>query len=451
MKKTARVKAYINEAISNGELKSGAKLPSCRDLAKRLSVNKITVNKAYKELEAAHKVYSIPRGGFYLVDQILSDKTVTRRMDLSLVKPEKRLIPYREFSHAMSKAINLFKYDLFDYGSSAGGLDLRHTLVEKFKCDGVYTKPHDLIITHGAQQGLHLIFQYLFSDKSKILLIETPTYGMALRIAEHMGVKLATIERRPDGYDFKKIETYFAIADVSAFYLIPRHHNPTGYTLTEKDKRTLCRLATKYNVHLIEDDYLADLGAPKGYLTLHYYDINQMVFYIRSFSKTFMPGMRLGAVVLPSYCYEGVVNIKQFNDISTANLSQAALNVFIETGMYDKHIKKVRKSYESKLRKARDIINSICPNEIKAYVPEYGIFIWLQYKKNLSLAPYLQALEKVNIHMENATQFYPLGWKSSDDTVTPETCFRLSITSLSEEELELSLSIILSTASKYFK
>lgn len=449
MRKTDYVKAYIHEAIRNGQLVNGSKLPSCRELAMQLSVNKITVNNAYRELEAAHKVYSIPRGGFYLVDQMSFRPHDSSKMDLRQVKPEKRLIPYREFSHAMNKAINLFKYDLFDYELGEGGFDLRKTLVQIFKKDGVYTRLEDVIITNGAQQGIHLIFQHLFSDRGKILLVETPTYGMALRMAEHMGIKMFTIERKIDGFDFKALEWIFSHANISAFYVIPRHHNPTGYTLTEKDKKKLCKLAAQYKVQLIEDDYLADLGAKKGYMPLHYYDIDQRVFYIRSFSKTFMPGMRLGAIVLPTQQAADVVRIKQINDISTAKLAQSALNIFIETGMYEKHIRKVRKSYEAKLRKARDIINSLGLSYIKAHVPEHGIFIWLEFLTTKPLKPFINALEKDNIFVENAIQFYPVELNDASAQQKPEACFRLSITSLSDEGLELSLSSILTTAHKY--
>lgn len=169
--------------------------------------------------------------------------------------------------------------------------------------------------------------------------------------------------------------------------MIPRHHNPTGYCLSESDKKKIAELCNKYNIRVIEDDYLADLGYKKGSMPIHYYDISKNTVYIRSFSKTFMPGLRLGVAVLPQILTKAVANLKYINDLNTSRLTQVALDIFIKSGMYERNVTKVKKSYEAKLRRAKEIISTQSPKNLLWHVPENGILViavvvlYLGYKK----------------------------------------------------------------------
>ncbi|HYE11091.1 MAG TPA: PLP-dependent aminotransferase family protein, partial [Patescibacteria group bacterium] len=334
------VKDFIWKEVKAGKIKNGQRLPSCREVAAYLSMNKITVNKAYNELEKEHKVYSIPRGGFYLMDSEENLRVVQEKVDFRTVKPDERLIPYREFSHAMNKAVDMYKNTLFGYEPTGGLASLRNTLKHEFEKDGVYAAAERIIITHGAQQAIGLVFQSIFRNSKGNLLVEAPTYSLALKLANHLGIAVTAIQRRLDGFDLKEMERIFKSGKISAFYVIPRHHNPTGYTLSEKSKQKIAELCSKYNVLIIEDDYLADLGSRKGSMPIHYYDTSKRTIYIRSFSKTFMPGIRMGAAVLPEYMLEEVLQLKHISDLNTSKIPQAALDAFIKSGMYEKHIRK---------------------------------------------------------------------------------------------------------------
>jgi DNA-binding transcriptional MocR family regulator len=432
--KVGMVKDYIKKEIKAGRIQSGQRLPSCREVSARLSVNKITVNKAYNELEREHKVYSIPRGGFYLLDSEEDQRLVLRKVDFVTVEPDEKLIPYREFSHAINKAVDEYRNSLFAY-ESAGGLDsLRGTLKELFEKDGVYASGHRIIITNGAQQAIALIFQALFRSGKGKLLTEAPTYRLALSLAEHFGIEVEGIERHEDGFDYKELERILKTGEIKAFYIIPRHHNPTGYTLNEKGKQKIAELCNKYNVLIIEDDYLADLDSRKGCMPIHYYDISKRTIYIRSFSKTFMPGIRIGAAVLPEFMLEEVLRLKRISDLSTSRLSQAALDTFIKSGMYEKHIRKVRKAYSTKLSKASEIIKALSPGNISWHVPEQGIFIWLQLPEAIPAEALGKRLEQYGILTKPAGEFYPANWLQKNN-LGGHSCIRLCISGVPEENI----------------
>lgn len=443
MNKTEIVKRYIYEENKAGRIKNGQRLPSCRELSKKLSINKITVNRGYRELENEHMVYSIPRGGFYFVsinENPINSKIIT---DFKTVKPDDKLIPYREFTHVINNAVDMYKNDLFEYESAKGLDSLRSTLKDEFEKDGVYTDKDSIVITNGAQQAISLVLQYMFKNNNGKLLVEAPTYGLTIEIAKHLGIEVIGIERSEQGFNFKEMEELFKSGEIYAFYVIPRHHNPTGYTLIERDKQRISELANKYNVIVIEDDYLADLGSRKGSMPIHYYDISKKTVYIRSFSKTFMPGIRIGAAILPEFLVEGVTSMKHLNDLNTSKLLQAALDLFIKSGMYEKHIKKVRKSYESKLKRAREIFLSLEKEGLRWHVPEHGIFIWVQLPKDIKVAELDKALENQGILIRQAYDYFPLKWQKGDHSHVPENCIRLCISGVCEEQID-SLSIFLS-------
>jgi DNA-binding transcriptional MocR family regulator len=441
--KTQMVKQYIYDQIKVGNIKRGQRLPSCRNVAAQLCINKITVNKAYNELETEHKVFSIPRGGFYLVDSENSPALTYNKVDFSAVKPDDKLIPYREFSHVINKAVDIYKNSLFDYESTVGLSSLRETLKTVFENEGVYTTADRIVVTNGAQQGISLAFQCVFQHNKGKLLVEVPTYSLAIKCANQLCINVIGIERKSDvngcGYDYHKMEQLLKKGDIAAFYVIPRHQNPTAYTLGEKDKKKIVELCNKYNVQIIEDDYLADLGSKKGYMPMHYYEMNKNTVYIRSFSKTFMPGIRIGAAILPEDMVEEFTRLKHLNDLNTSKLPQAALDLFIKSGMYEKHIKKVRKSYEAKLRKATEIFTSLSPENLNWHVPEHGIFIWLTLPEHINALVLEKNLANQGILVKSAAEFFLADGCNLANT----NCIRLCISGVSDEDIE-KLAIIIS-------
>lgn len=434
MSKLDIVRAYIIDLIEHNNILRGQKLPSCREISKILAVNKITVNKAFQMLESEHVVYAIPRGGYYLVDRP-NEETISRKViDFRGVTPEKRLIPYQAFSHAMNKAVELYKERLFCYEDAKGLFELRKTLADFFMKDGIYTDAENIMITHGAQQAIHLIFNRLSMQNEAKILVEVPTYSLPLRIAEKLNIELVGIERKCTGIDMKELERIFRDEQITAFYIIPRHHNPTGFTLSEKDKKSICQLANQYNVLIIEDDYLADLGSKTTCLPIHYYDTDKKSVYIRSFSKTFMPGLRLGAAVLPKHLTTEISELKYLSDLNSAQLPQAALDIFIKSGMYTRHVTKLRAVNVSKLRKAHDVSLSQCPSEIKMFIPSQGIFIWCAFPKDYDFNELMERLSTKDIIISDSSDYY-------SDLLSPKSRYgmphsiRLCISSLSEDEL----------------
>jgi len=440
MKKSEEVKKYIAELVKKGKLKNGSRLPSCRETAAKLGINKITVNRAYRELEEEHKVYSIQRGGFYLADFELGSEQEQTEVDFTAVKPDKRLLPYREFTHVMNKASELYKTSAYDYEEPKGLMSLRNVLTDYMTTGGIYTSPDQILVTNGAQQAISLALQCIFPDRKGKLLVEIPTYSLAIKQAQMMGIQMIGIERTSAGYDFKKLEKLLREEDIRAFYLIPRHHNPTGYNLSEKDKRKVADLSNTYSILLIEDDYLADLGSANHAMPVHYYGDKERVIYIRSFSKTFMPGLRIGVGVFPKFIVNEAAERKRLADLNTSKPFQYALELFIESGMYEKHIRKVRKTYSEKMKKALAIYSSLKTEEMNWHIPDNGIFIWIRESREINGTYLEQNLKKQGIIVKNAADcFLPDDLNENSN----KRCYRLCLSGITNQNLERLSEVIL--------
>lgn len=442
MTKVQVVKKYILEEINAGRIARGQRLPSCREVAALLNVNKITVNKAYAQLEEEHEVYSIPRGGFYLVDCRDKSSVVKKQIDFSIVKPDEKLIPYREFTHVINKAIDIYKSNLFIYEQNFEPSNLKETLKLHLEREGIYTSSEDIIITNGAQQGISLVLQAVFHNNNRKLLVEVPSYNLVLKLAKYLGIEMLGIERKNNGYDFKKMEEILKNEDIAAFYIIPRHHNPTGYSLTEVEKKKIVELCNKYNILIIEDDYLSELVDKKTSMPIYYYDISRCTVYVKSFSKTFMPGIRIGAIILPKYLVNEIAKFKYLSDLNTSKIPQVALDLFIKSGMYEKHIKKVRKSYENKLRKASEIFKSLSPQELIWHVPENGIFIWLVLPEYVKASTLEKELKAKDIIIDSDNKFFLDDIMEKEDYQNYHNCVRLCISGIAYENIRAIETII---------
>ncbi|MCO7126456.1 PLP-dependent aminotransferase family protein [Sporolactobacillus shoreicorticis] len=228
MSKMEWVKDYILRGIKQKRFVEGQKIPGCREIAKVLSVNKITVNRAYKALEDEHFLYCVPRGGYYVVKSDFEETPLSSIIDFQTVAPDPTLIPYQAFAHAMNQSIEAYKKKLFSYESPLGFAELRKTLQERLIRDGIHASNAQIMLTNGAQQGILLALKAIFTAPSKgKLLVESPTYHAALDMAKSLNIDCVAIRRDSSGINLKELERVFQAEQIKAFYIIPRFHNPT--------------------------------------------------------------------------------------------------------------------------------------------------------------------------------------------------------------------------------
>lgn len=166
-------------------------------------------------------------------------------------------------------------------------------------------------------------------------------------------------------------------------YTASTYQNPTGISMSEKKRLELLNLAEKYNFYILEDDCSSDIyfGGEK-IRSIKSYDKNNRVIYIKSYSKIFMPGFRLGFILAPRKIADSVLAGKYSSDISNSGLNQRVFQYFLEQGIWKKHIEKSRKEFRKKQKYMYNKLKSI--EDIKINHSKGGMCFWIELPKEVT-------------------------------------------------------------------
>ncbi|WP_138754288.1 PLP-dependent aminotransferase family protein [Paenibacillus sinopodophylli] len=339
----------LEELVAVAPYKDGRRLPSIRALASQYACSKSTIIKALEELEKRHLIYAVPKSGYYAVPG--ADNTadhVDSVLDFAQTAPDPALFPYLDFQHCINKAINTYQKDLFIYGTAKGMDSLIDVVCKQLTSYQVFAADKNVFVVSGIQQALSLLAALPFPNGKSKILVEQPGYHLFIAYLETRGLPVIGIERSREGLDFDRLEQLFRDGDIKFFYTMPRFQNPLGSSYTRKEKQQLAKLAAKYDVYIVEDDYLADFEQDSKADPIYAYDSSSHVIYLKSYSKIIFPGLRIGIAIIPDSLAEPFRQYKEQNDIDSSMLSQAALEIYLRSGMFERHRAKIRDRYAAR-------------------------------------------------------------------------------------------------------
>lgn len=396
-----QIYSHIRNLILNGALAGGSKLPSIRALSKDLDVNTLTVINAYKMLEKDKLVYKKEGSGTYVLprdeDVIIGEEPFYFEpgelefgysygedvIDFTSSAPDPRLFPIKDFKKVMDKVLEVDGANAFMYHTSTGYLPLRKALGHYSKTYGISCDEDDIYIVSGAQQGIDVISKAMIKT-GEYIFVESPTYSGAVAVFKSRGAKIIGVPLLPDGPGIKELERLVKQFRPVLYYGMPNFQNPTGYTYSDRKKKYLLLLAKKYDFMILEDDYAGDLNySATEILPLKAFDTDNRVIYLKSFSKVFMPGLRLAYLIVPEEIRSKTADAKIATDISTSGLMQRVLCEYIKDGILEKHIKYLRKElavrYLEMIRAVKQYIRGGSLNE-----PKGGLNLWIRLPEEIS-------------------------------------------------------------------
>lgn len=268
----------------------------------------------------------------------------------------------------------------------------------------IFTNPDNIVVTTGIQQCLSILTDMKTKEGRHKILIEQPTYHCYMDYLKLRGIGVETIERNFSGIDLDDLERIFARDEIKFFYTMPRVHNTLGTHLCSATKQKIIELAYKYDVYIVEDDYMADYITDKTNDPMITYDLNRShVIYVRSFSKSIFPGLRVGFAVLPKRLISTFSEEKYFRDMGTSILAQASLDVYLRNKMYERHMAKMIQLYEERATLLRTVLSA--QDVDGSYATEFDshtIHTCLKLDK-----PYSQdKLTRSNITVADINRFY---------------------------------------------
>ena len=333
MKKESKyqvVVSFLKKGIESGKFPTGSRLPSIRQLSQDFHCSKDTIQRALLELRHEQYLYAKPQSGYYVLEQ-------GQHQDLEIEVTDEHASAYDDFRLCVNETLIGRENYLFNYYDNQEGLEeLRQSVHQLLFNQALYCKPDQLVLTSGTQQALFILSQINFPSEGTEILVEQPTYHRMNRLLVAQGLAYQTIERRIDGINLEELEEQFKSRKIKFFYTIPRFHYPLGHSYSDQEKRAILDLANQYGVYIVEDDYLGDLDSKKGQ-TFHYLDTEDRVIYIKSFSTSLFPALRITALILPNDLKEAFVSYKNILDYDSNLIMQKALSLYIDSQLFEKN------------------------------------------------------------------------------------------------------------------
>lgn len=431
---------FLRQQIETDALVVGSRLPASRELAADLGVSRVTVINAIAELEAEGFVTSVQGSGAYvsdwssLVEPLVGETAVSswpqwqtqidQDAEVELYSTHEHQIVSCTHPDLIQFAAGMGSTEVFDldafrrtfqavlrrdgaealgYGDTThGGYEpLRETIAQILSNSGIPTHAQNVLITSGSQQALALVARLLVKP-GETILVESPTYEGGLNLFRSMGANLVGVPMDEDGMQMDALETALQAYRPNLIYTIPTFHNPTGTSLDTQRRRQMVALAQRYNVPILEDDFVGELRY-EGYAqpALKALDTDGTVIYVNTFSKALVPGLRLGFLVANGPVFEQLIIHKRASDRSSSDMMQRALDAYITVGRYQAQLRKVGRIYRRRRSAMLAALEQHMPEGVVWQRPFGGLFIWLQ------LPPHMDAADLLPLALEQGVAFVP--------------------------------------------
>ncbi|MGG7143399.1 PLP-dependent aminotransferase family protein [Clostridium nigeriense] len=441
--KYIQIADYLKKLIDNKKIKDSEKLPTIRELSKNLDVNKVTIVNAYNKLKADGYAYQKVGSGTYAkrkeitsafnreyskIFKSLKSEDLERIIDFTGETNSEIYFPMEDFKNVINKVLDRDGANALLIKEPLGYESLRKTINKSFWNNEIDL--NNILIVSGAQQGIDIASKAIVNINDNVI-VEKPTYGGAISVFKWRRANIFEIELEEDGVNLEAFEEILKKNSISCFYTMSYFHNPTGVSYSLEKKMKLLELANKYDFYIIEDDYLSELIYDKNITHEPFKSLDkyERVIYIKSFSKVFLPGIRLGYMITPSSFNESIQSSKINTDIATSSLMQRALELYISEGFWKKHIDYQQRLYEEKYQLMKDLIESELNDKVEYIDPKGGLYFYLKIKnENITSKKLFYKLKKKNVYITPGIIFFK-------DSLSEEYHFRISFSQASKDKI----------------
>jgi 2-aminoadipate transaminase len=376
----------------------------------------------------ADRIAGVPRSFIREILKVAQDHSV---ISFAGGLPNPELFPVREIKMATAKAFEIFGNDIFQYSNSEGYTGLRELIVRRYReKKKIDVSINNVLITNGSQQGLDLLGKVLL-DEGDDIIIEEPGYLGAIQAFSIYRPRFNQVVLNEDGIDIPQLKKAVYSGRPGMMYTVPNFQNPSGISYSERNRYEVADILAGTDTRLIEDDPYGELrysGSEKpSFKTL----LPDNTILLGSFSKTVVPGFRLGWIVAPDEIMDKLIVAKQAADLHTSYFTQCIIYEYLKDNNIDDHIARIKEKYGKQLKAMLDSITEYFPAGVGCTHPEGGMFLWVTLPENASSRELLELAMKEKVIFVPGDSFYITRVKNNT--------MRLNFTCADEETIRVGI------------
>jgi len=322
--------------------------------------------------------------------------------------PNRELFPVAALKEATCKVFDTQGRDVLQYAGSEGHAGLREYISTRYREKANLDIPVDsILITSGSQQGLDLLGKTILNEGDAVV-IEEPGYLGAIQAFSLYRPRFLPVPVSGEGMDPVALRSALS-SRPKLMYTVPNFQNPSGITYSDQNRLELARILEETDTLLIEDDPYGDLRFTGHAQTSFKELLPGNTILLGSFSKSLVPGLRLGWIVAPPALMQKLITAKQATDLHTSHFTQGIVCQYVRDNDADEHIRMIRDVYGRQCQAMQNSIQRYFPAEVTYTKPEGGMFLWAELPLDMAAMDLFELAVRDKVVFVPGDPFYVRG------------------------------------------
>lgn len=424
------------DAIEQGVLKDGDRLPTHRALADTLGVTVGTITRSYAEAERRGLVTArVGRGSFITTPHAQGQRFMIRgEAEPDCVDLQLNLPIANDRADILSRSLTELAADphqmnrLLGYQPDIGMPEHREAAAEWLRLAGLNTQADKLMITGGGQNAIMLTLMAL-TRSGDMILSEAITYPGFMAVTHQLGLRPQPVAMDEEGVIPSAFEDACKQFSPRVLYCTPSLQNPTNAIMSEARREALAEIARRYHVWIIEDSVNSNLleQAPPPLAEI----APDKVIYINSASKTLAAGVRVGWIVAPDEIRTQISNALRASHWMTSPLLAEICTRWIRSGLAQQLLEEQKTELFQRNRLMTQYLG-----EFNCRINPHSLHAWLELPEQWRSKEFIQQAEKRSVMVIGEDNFIVAQYRA------PQAIRLSSSSAWSQNHLERGLKVL---------
>jgi DNA-binding transcriptional MocR family regulator len=330
--------------------------------------------------------------------------------------PNLSAIPMDMMAGIVETLIKDHGQEALQYGSGQGHPQLREQICDVMALEGIKANPNDVLVTTGSQQALDLISR-IFIDPGDVVLVEAPSYVGALGTFAQYEASVVHVEMDQNGLIPEALRQAIKTLRyqgrrIKFLYLIPNYQNPAGVLLPADRRTEILDICRSEKIFIVEDNPYGLLGFDRPSPNAMRAEDSENVIYLGSFSKTIVPGFRIGWALVPQSLKEKLVIASESSILCPSNFSQMAIASYLANQPWREQIASFCALYKVRRDAMLSALDAYFPKAATWTKPAGGFYVWVTLPPEIDTKAMVPKAIAAKVAYVPGTAFYADGFGS---------------------------------------